>query len=352
MDQHTSLLRKDIVEAWERYTNKTYTGDDLALILDSVLDDDHFQAFDEVANAKIELAKNALPSTPEERKAIYRQQAIQLLAEYENKQKAQVLARNKTGRFRKFWYAAAAVLMLGLLIPSVYLYRKSPTAQIPQYVNEITLKGEIRTILLPDRTEVTLNAESHIIYPAHFAGDERAVELYGEALFNVTPDTERPFTVKTENMKIKVVGTVFGIKEYADDLTASVSVASGKVAVAMGHDPLSSNTPLLLERDQQVKLEKATGIYEKTIFDADKYLSWTDGTLYFNRTPILEVVNMLNRRFPQVNIRLAEGDYSMIQISGEHDNVHTIEDILNSISYITGLKYKKEKNRYTFYNNH
>ena len=161
------------------------------------------------------------------------------------------------------------------------------------------------------------------------------MELYGEALFDVTSDPTRPFTVKTENLNIKVVGTVFDVKEYADDLTASVSVASGKVEVGLPDEKV------MLEQNQQFKIDKTMGFFEKTSFDVDNCLSWTDGTLYFHRTPIREVVNILNRHYSQVDIELAEGEYSSILISGEHGTVYTVEEVLSAIVYITDLKCRK-----------
>jgi len=342
MDEN-HILRKDLMEAWERYTDKSYTCDDLALILDSIMDDDHLQEFDEVANRKWDMTMNELPPTPEERKVIYRKKAVQLLAEYESRQKAQRLRKRRisSGNIRRIWYAAAAVLLFGLLIPAAYMYMKPTAEQTVQYVEMVTGRGEIKAVFLPDLTEVTLNAGSRIKYSADFTGDERPVELSGEALFNVTSDPSRPFIVKTENMTIKVVGTVFDVKEYADDMLLSVSVVSGKVEVGL------SDEKIMLGQNQQLRMDKATGNFEKMTGDADKYLSWTDGILYFYRTPIREVVNVLNRHFTQVDIELADGECSFL-ITGKHKSVCP-EDILKSIVYTTGLKCKKTENKYTLY---
>jgi len=99
-----------------------------------------------------------------------------------------------------------------------------------------------------------------------------------------------------------------------------------------------------------VKLDRSTGNFEKLTIDAGKYLAWTDGTLYFHRTPIREVINTLNRYYPQANIELAEGEYSHL-ISGEHDNKR-MEAVLTSIIYTTGLKYKKTGNKIILFQNH
>ena len=342
------ILKKNIIEAWERYVNQSNTCDDLALILDSIINDDHIEEFNDVFNREVwDKTINELPPTSEE-KEIYRKEFARLIAEYESKRTTRTIhisSRNKIVHFIKTWYAsAAAVLLLGLLIPIAYLYMKPKTEQISVYYAEaITLRGEIKTIFLPDQTEVTLNAESHLKYPENF--NERSVELTGEAIFNVTSDPTRPFTIKTENMNVSVVGTVFGVKEYADDLTALVSVASGKVEVDLPDEKI------MLEQNQQFKIVKATGSFEKTISDSDNYLSWTGGTLYFYRTPIHEVVNVINRHFPQIDIVLAEGEYSYL-LSGEYENIYTAEEILKSIVYVTGLKYQKTGvNKYTLFKN-
>ena len=336
-------LKKDLIEAWGRYMDDAHTCDDAALILDSIRVNDDLREFDEVFDRKWDKAVNDMLPAPEVRKVIYRKEAAQLLAEYQNKQKKQII-RSSSRNFRKIWYAAAAVLLFGLLIPAIYLYMHSGAEQTAvQYVEKFTQRGETKTVVLPDQTEVTLNAGSRIIYPANFTGKERSVELYGEALFDVTSNPKRPFTVKTENMNIRVMGTVFDVKDYDDDGLSSVSVVSGKVEVSL------SGEKIILVQNQQVKMDKTTGNFEEMTIDAGKYLSWTDGTLYFYRTPIREVVNILNRHYPQADIELAEGEYSDL-ISGRYTNVYTTEEILKSIIYITGLKCRRTENKYILSN--
>ena len=339
-------LKKDLIEAWKRYLNKTNTCDDLTLILDSIRNDDQNQEFKAVFNKAWDKAMNDLQPTHEE-KEIYRKEAAQLLAEYEIKnQKSKTFSSTQSivgGRFRKIWYAAAAALLLGLLIPAVYYSLKPKTEQmVVQYVEKVTQRGEIMTIFLPDQTKVMLNAGSRIKYPADFNGDERSVELHGEALFSVISDPIRPFIVKTESMNIKVLGTVFNVKEYNEDCLSSVSVASGKVEVGLDDEKV------ILGQNQQIKMDKATGNVETITIDAATNLSWTNGTLYFYRTPIREVVNILNRQYSQVDIELDEGEYSYL-ITGEYENEYTAIDILKSILYITGLKCRKTGNKYILY---
>ena len=346
---NNSELSKNLIEAWKRYINRTNTDEDIALIFDSIKDKVYNREFKEVFNEAWDKAMNELPSTSEERKEIYRQEFAHYFAEYENRQRMlkrqanQKRSQTTTSRFLKIFYRVAAVFLLCLMIPVAYLYLKPKTEQsVVRYVETFTRRGEIKTVLLPDRTEVTLNAGSRIKYPENFTDDERSIELYGEAVFNVTSDPTRPFTVKTENMNVKVVGTVFNVKAYSDDLVSSVSVVSGKVEVGL------NDGKVMLEPNRQLKMDKATGNIETMTIDAGNYLSWMNGKLYFYRTPIREVVNILNRHYPDIDVVLAAGEYANV-ISGEHDNMNA-EELLKHIVDVSGLKCKKTGKKYTLFN--
>ena len=287
-----------------------------------------------------------------------KKRAKRLYAELNRKRKIQMTptpSRN-SGLLYKLGYAAAAVLLLGLLIPAIHFFRNTKTEQtlsVVQYGEEaVTGRGEIKTVVLPDQTKVTLNVESSLKYPAVFEG-ERKVELKGEAIFEVTPDSERPFTVATTDMNVSVLGTIFDVKAYPDDELAIVSVASGKVKVALGHAPLSANTslsssaPLILEKNDQLKIDKASGNIEKHTIDAENYQMWTNGVLYFSRTPIREVVNMLNRSYPQMVFELAEGEYPDL-ITGRLD-LEQMKTNLDPVFRSLGLNYKKTEKHIILY---
>ena len=75
---------------------------------------------------------------------------------------------------------------------------------------EIPPRAEFQ-LVLSDGTKVWLNAGSKLRYPERFVGDERQVELSGEAYFDVVHDEKAPFIVKTSRSTITVLGTEFGI---------------------------------------------------------------------------------------------------------------------------------------------
>lgn len=70
-------------------------------------------------------------------------------------------------------------------------------------------------VQLPDGSIVMLNSNSTLTYPTQFSDKQREVNLLGEAYFEVTKDTKRPFVVTTPyQANIKVYGTQFNVEAY------------------------------------------------------------------------------------------------------------------------------------------
>ncbi len=55
---------------------------------------------------------------------------------------------------------------------------------------------------LPDGTHVLLNSVSSIRYPTVFSGQDRTVDIHGEAYLEVAKDAARPFCVRTAASQI------------------------------------------------------------------------------------------------------------------------------------------------------
>ena len=99
------------------------------------------------------------------------------------------------------------------------------------YNTLIVPRGCEYRIRLADSTMVILNAESRLTYPTAFTGASREVTLEGEGYFDVTPDKERPFTVKTPSIQVEVLGTSFNVSAYKDETSNEVTLVQGRVNV-------------------------------------------------------------------------------------------------------------------------
>ena len=127
--------------------------------------------------------------------------------------------------YRVYW-AAAAVL---LILVGAYAVFNRTGAPVTYAYNE----GVIDPIVLKDGSKIFLNKGSDVtIYP--FSRKQRHVKLDGEAFFEISPDTKRPFTIVSGATLTEVVGTSFNLVE-ADGQT-SIFVKSGKVIFSSVND--------------------------------------------------------------------------------------------------------------------
>ena len=170
------------------------------------------------------------------------------------------------------------------------IYNREPNVDGPQnsqsvYNTVTTPKGGEYHITLPDGSKVWLNAASSLRFPIAFAGNERIVELTGEAYFEVNPqdqkvttttqrNTKTPFIVKittpSGNLnEVEVLGTHFNVMAYAEENAVKTTLVEGKVKVTSG------NSYQTIKPGEQAKL-KDGGITVKNV-DASEVVSWTKG---------------------------------------------------------------------------
>lgn len=205
-------------------------------------------------------------------------------------------------------------------------YTESPAGE--QSTNTLLIPdGGRYHVTLSDGTSVWLNAGSRMSYPTGFSGGERRVKLTGEAFFDVVPDQTCPFIVETGDGAVRVLGTRFNVKAYDDQPGSVTTLLMGSVEVFSG-----GRACVLVPGDQaeigpggQISLRKV---------DAELYASWVEGILYFNRTPLDQVLQTLGRAY-EVKARFADDDLREITYTGRLDCNNPIESILELLS-LTG----------------
>lgn len=108
------------------------------------------------------------------------------------------------------WVAACVAILLLIFIPFYYFSNK--------HVDLLTLTNKnsdnflVKT--LDDGSTVYLASNGSLDYPKSFSKTERLVILHGEALFDVTKNSSKPFLIETERVTVKVLGTAFKVKSY------------------------------------------------------------------------------------------------------------------------------------------
>ena len=169
---------------------------------------------------------------------------------------------------------------------------KTPAGEAPRQLRlDVPRGGEFR-IVLEDSTEVWLNSESRLIYPESFSGQERRVAVTGEAYFKVARDEQRPFWVETDGQLVRVYGTEFNIRSYAEERNVRTTLVSGSIALCK--DNAKSGELLLTPGHQALfdKTDQATSVRE---VDTQVVTSWRHGRFVFENQTLEQIMRDLSR---------------------------------------------------------
>lgn len=262
--------------------------------------------------------------------------------------------RNIFGGYQ-LWAAAAAVLIVCLT--GLYFYANiSPSRPDYTVINTVYVPfGKTRELILPDGTRVRLNSGSTITYPQSFAANKREVTLHGEGFFEVTKNHKRPFLVVTDHLTVKVLGTVFNVKAYADDKNTETTLLRGKVQVELKDRPEKSiillpNEKLVVMNDSpdndnivndkeartEYQLKKLPNIKPEDI----KETAWLSNRLVFINENFEGVAKQMERKY---NVQMIFDDQVLKteQISGVLEK-ESLENALGIIKLTTPFKFKTE----------
>ena len=174
-------------------------------------------------------------------------------------------------------------------------YQKAVDKRPPIVQLLTTPIGKDFQVTLSDGTQVYLSADSRLVYPSRFEGQERMVTLEGEAYFDVAKDSQRPFIVKTEHLGVKVLGTKFNISNYTGKLTR-VTLIEGSVNVTNAKDGKS----LVMRPSDEVTIDSQGNVTQNTI-DVDGYVYWQEGFFYFDNQPLSEIMQTIGKWY-NVNV--------------------------------------------------
>ncbi|RPE08229.1 FecR family protein [Chitinophaga lutea] len=163
-------------------------------------------------------------------------------------------------------------------------YTKTGNAAAVAWNRLATPRGGQYRITLPDGTAVWLNAETVLHFPTAFEGNERKVELSGEAYFEVAKDAVKPFVVKaTDGLDVKVLGTHFNISAYAGEPSTCVTLLEGAVEV---------NRQRMEPGQEAVRANGQTVVRQG---DTEQAVAWKNGYFSFNNADITTVMKELER---------------------------------------------------------
>lgn len=203
---------------------------------------------------------------------------------------------------------------------------KGPAGTVA-YNTMTTPRGRQFQLVLPDGTNVWLNAASSITYPTSFSGTERKVSVTGEVYFEVAKNAALPFRVSIDNMNtVEVLGTHFNINAYKDDNQIRTTLLEGKVKV---------NQSILQPGEQAVSNENSAISIDRAI-DLGQVMAWKNGIFNFRKASLPLVMKQLERWY-NIDVQYI-GKPPVMEISGKMDRGLSLQEILDFL-YKSEVKY-------------
>ena len=157
---------------------------------------------------------------------------------------------------------------------------------------EMEARDVRKVVHLSDGSTVLLNKNSRLEYPTAFAGTTREVTLTGEAYFDITHMTGRPFLVHTGKLTTRVLGTSFNIRAYPADKAIAITVTSGKVQVLKEDASLG-----LVTENQQIKYDKGSDSLVRRAVDVKPLIAWKPEEVSFDDITMEEAARRIGDWF-------------------------------------------------------
>ncbi len=203
----------------------------------------------------------------------------------------------------KVWAVAASLLFAAI---GAGLYMQAPVPQVYQ-----TARGAQELVPMPDGSRMELNSDTRVA--VDMRRDMRLITLEkGEAFFSVSSDSKRPFKVKSGDQVVTVLGTSFSVHQRASGI--EVMVLEGRVRV---EDKDATIKPAVLRAGDIAKADgHRLAVRNANREQVEKHLSWREGYLVFDESPLAEAFAEFNR-YHDTQLVLNSASLAEIPLSGK-----------------------------------
>jgi len=247
--------------------------------------------------------------------------------------------------YRLFKYVGAAAASLGILISFSLFFAKRENFSESLSLFAVHNAGSSinsgnaprKTIFLADGTLITLAKGTTIRLTKNFNAGKRELWLSGEAFFDVKHDKAHPFIVHTEFNDIRVLGTTFNVKAYANATSMETALIRGSVRVESkkyaGYAVTLKPNEKLVTRDQQApqtaakqKVFYVSSIKNESLAQKPEEIQWVRNRLDIENEPLSAIATKLQKWYG-IEIRMKDDQVKNYRYSGVFEN----ENIINTL---------------------
>ena len=256
------------------------------------------------------------------------------------------------------WVAAASVIVLAglaVLFSGKLEKKPAPLAKTPVTTTPVAARQTLsnsgaaaRSYSLPDGSVARLTPGSSLGFDSGFTGPRRDIQLNGDAVFTVTHDGSRPFTVHTKDIAVTALGTVFGVDGTHSGFT-TVLLYSGKVVVKKDHSDNRGFADVYLSPGQQLTINRADlSVHIRSVSQPKPA---TPGAMpaaprqlmTFTRQPLADIFHELQKTY-QIKIVYDPAGVKNMDFTGTFNSEkETLESFLSTLCDLNELALKKTK---------
>jgi ferric-dicitrate binding protein FerR (iron transport regulator) len=209
------------------------------------------------------------------------------------------------------------------------------TATKVAYNEIIEETGRYTSAELPDHSIAWVGSNSSIRYPLHFAANERAVTMTGQASFRVKHNEQQPFRVYVGDLVFEDKGTEFNIRAYKDEPVVKTTVMDGLVSYGK----------TIIKPNEQAQVGKNGQVNVTSNVNVESVFAWRDGEFTFSNASINEIMNEAAKWYGIEVVYKDQIDqrFGFVGI----DRNMPISNLLKNLETIGGVHFEVEGNRVT-----
>jgi len=240
-----------------------------------------------------------------------------------------------------------AALLAVILISNffVYQYMYNSTAKLVTWQEVEVPRGNRMKLILPDKSSVWLNNETHFKYASDFSSGNRVIELSGEAYFEIHHDATHPFIVKIGEQRINVLGSRFSVNAYPENRVVETSLISGSVEFETGN-PINGQSKFLLEPGYRLLYDKENNQITKEKILSSYYEYWEKGVYAF-KDESFESLSVKIKRIFNIEIVFEDNFLKSKTYTGTtniNDNIYVFMEAIRRTS-VEPIEYNFTKNK-------
>jgi transmembrane sensor len=270
--------------------------------------------------------------------------------------------------FRWIVRIAAVFLMLVGVYQLFTMVLPNKTSGDDLFTEITTRAGEKTKIVLADSSVIWVNSCTKLRYPVNLKKSKINFYLEGEAFFDFKKLPNRNITVHTSEINIKVIGTAFNLKSYANDNTIKTTLVRGKIVIETLIDKgntakqimllpnqsatyFKNHTQLNISENKEKRINKTETIEElekianrnqtnmivEESINPKAQVFWKEGKLSFEKETLENLSKRMERWFA-VKINIESERLKKARFSGTFDK-ESIEQAIKALSYPVPFNY-------------